>query len=280
MCQNRKRILSKLLLISGLSKSTYYYELKDKNIDDKNVEIINYIKDIFNKHNGNYGVRRIYHDLLNNGLKINHKKVQRIMHKFHLSAKKHPQKYHSYQGHVGAVADNLIKRNFKADKPNQKWTTDVSQFSFSWGKCYLSPIMDMYNNEIVGYDLSKKANYKQIERMLASANIDSKELSGLTIHSDQGWQYQNPRFVQTLKEHHIKQSMSRKGNCMDNSIMESFFGIMKNEMFYGHESEYPNFNVFAAVVSDYINYYNSVRIKKKSGWMSPVQFRIQHGFLT
>ena len=280
MCQNRKRILSKLLLISGLSKSTYYYELKDKNIDDKNVEIINYIKDIFNKHNGNYGVRRIYHDLLNNGLKINHKKVQRIMHKFHLSAKKHPQKYHSYQGHVGAVADNLIKRNFKADKPNQKWTTDVSQFSFSWGKCYLSPIMDMYNNEIVGYDLSKKANYKQIERMLASANIDSKELSGLTIHSDQGWQYQNPRFVQTLKEHNIKQSMSRKGNCMDNSIMESFFGIMKNEMFYGHESEYPNFNVFAAVVSDYINYYNNVRIKKKSGWMSPVQFRIQHGFLT
>lgn len=249
-------------------------------MDDKNIEIIDYIKDIFNMHKGNYGVRRIYHDLLNRGFKINHKKVQRIMHKYHLSAKKHPQKYHSYQGHVGAVADNIIKRNFKADKPNQKWTTDVSQFSFGWGKCYLSPIMDMYNNEIVGFDLSKKADYKQIERMLASAGIDSKELSNLTIHSDQGWQYQNPRFVQTLKEHHIQQSMSRKGNCMDNSIMESFFGIMKNEMFYGHENEYSNFNEFAAVVSDYIYYYNNIRIKKKSGWMSPVKYRIQHGFIT
>ena len=280
MCNGRKRILSKLLIISGLSRSTYYYELQKQELDSKNVDIIQNIKDIFDKHKGNYGVRRIYHELLNMGIKINHKKVQRIMHKYHLSAKKHPQRYHSYQGHVGAVADNILKRNFVATEPNSKWTTDVSQFSFNWGKCYLSPIMDMYNNEIVGYDLSRNANYEQIERMLLSARIDSKNLTKLTMHSDQGWQYQNPRFVKTLKEHGITQSMSRKGNCMDNSIMESFFGIMKNEMFYGHESEYKNFEQFKEVVGEYIWYYNNVRIKKKSGLMSPVQYRIQNGFIT
>ena len=254
--------------------------MQKQELDSKNVDIIQNIKDIFDKHKGNYGVRRIYHELLNMGININHKKVQRIMHKYHLSAKKHPQRYHSYQGHVGAVANNIIKRNFVAEVPNKKWTTDVSQFSFSWGKCYLSPIMDMYNNEIVGYDLSRNANYEQIERMLLSAGINSKDLTKLTIHSDQGWQYQNPRFVKTLKEHGITQSMSRKGNCMDNSIMESFFGIMKNEMFYGHESEYKSFEQFKEVVSEYIWYYNNVRIKKKSGWMSPVQYRIQNGFVT
>ena len=280
MCNGRKRILSKLLIISGLSRSTYYYELQKQELDSKNVDIIQNIKDIFDKHKGNYGVRRIYHEFLNMGIKINHKKVQRIMHKYHLSAKKHPQRYHSYQGHVGAVADNILKRNFVATEPNSKWTTDVSQFSFNWGKCYLSPIMDMYNNEIVGYDLLRNANYEQIERMLLSARIDSKNLTKLTMHSDQGWQYQNPRFVKTLKEHGITQSMSRKGNCMDNSIMESFFGIMKNEMFYGHESEYKNFEQFKEVVGEYIWYYNNVRIKKKSGWMSPVQYRIQNGFIT
>lgn len=280
MCNDRKVILTKLLMISGLSKSTYYYELSKQDQDIKNEEIINKIKEIFLKHNGNYGVRRIYHELLNEGININHKKVQRIMHKYKLTAQKHPRKYHSYQGHVGVVADNIIKRNFKADKPNMKWTTDVSQFSFSWGKCYLSPMMDMFNNEIVGFDLSRIANYDQIERMFSSVDIASKDLTNLIIHSDQGWQYQNPRFVKTLKENNIKQSMSRKGNCMDNSIMESFFGIMKNEMFYGYESKYKNFEEFKEAVNDYIWYYNNIRIKEKTNWMSPIQYRIKCGFIT
>lgn len=273
-------MLTKLLLIAGLSRSTYYYELQKPDLDSKNKELVDNIKDIFDKHKGNYGVRRIYHTLLNMGIKVNHKKVQRIMRKYGLTARKHPQKYHSYQGHVGAVADNVLKRNFIAEEPNRKWTTDVSQFSFSWGKCYLSPIMDMYNNEIVGFDLAKSANFEQIERMLKSAGINSKDLSNLTFHSDQGWQYQNSRFVKTLKEHGITQSMSRKGNCMDNSIMESFFGVMKNEMFYGHESEYKSFDQFKKVVEEYIYYYNNERIKKKTGWMSPVQYRLLNGFIT
>lgn len=243
-------------------------------LDSKNKTLIDNIIDIFNKNKGNYGVRRIYHSLLNMGIKVNHKKVQRIMHKYGLTAKKHPQRYHSYQGHVGAVADNILKRNFVADEPNKKWTTDVSQFSLKFGKCYLSPIMDMFNDEIVGYDLSKKANYEQIDRMLLSARMSEKDLTKLVFHSDQGWQYQNPRFVKTLKDYGITQSMSRKGNCIDNCIMESFFGTMKNEMFYGHEHEFESFEQFKQVVDEYIYYYNNERIKKKTGWMSPIQYRI------
>ena len=174
----------------------------------------------------------------------------------------------------------MINRNFNTDKPNEKWTIDVSQFAFGWGKCYLSPIMDMFNDEIVGYDLSLRADYQQIERMLSSANISNKNLSNLVFHSDQGWQYQNPRYVKYLKNNNIKQSMSRKGNCIDNCIMESFFGRMKDEIYYGHENEYETFNDFKIVVGDYINYYNNERIKEKIGWLSLVEFRIKCRFNT
>lgn len=134
----------------------------------------------------------------------------------------------------------------------------------------------MYNDEIVSFDLALTANYNQIERMLTRAKLDEKSLKDLIFHSDQGWQYQNPRYVETLKIHGIKQSMSRKGNCFDNSIMESFFGIMKNEIYYGHEGEYKSFNEFQFVVNDYINYYNTIRIKKKTAWLSPVQYRMNN----
>lgn len=265
-----------LCKIANISRSTYYFELNKKDKDIKNSDLIDKIKYIYYKHKRNYGVRRIYHELINSGVKVNHKKVQRLMKKNFLTAIKQPKKYHSYQGHVGAVADNLLMRNFKADKPNRKWTTDISQFSFSWGKCYLSPIMDMFNNEIIAYDLSTKPNFEQIERMLSNANLDNRDLSNLTIHSDQGWQYQNPRYVNILKTYGIKQSMSRKGNCYDNGIMESFFGVLKNEMFYSQEYSIKNFNEFKKIVESYIDYYNNERIKEKTNWMSPVQYRLNY----
>lgn len=195
------------------------------------------------------------------------------MKKLGLTALKHKQKYHSYQGTVGAVADDLIKRNFTADGPNQKLTTDVTQFSFSWGKCYLSPMLDMFNSEIVGYDLSLVANYAQIERMLDSIDFSNRDISSLILHSDRGWQYQNPRFVNFLRQHGIRQSMSRKGNCLDNSIMESFFAMMKNEIYYGKEDQIKSFKQFKSIVRNYIKYYNEERIKSKTNWMSPIDYR-------
>lgn len=124
------------------------------------------IKEIFNQNKGRYGVRRVHRELLNRGYLVNHKRVQRLMHNMGLFGKRPKERYHSYKGNVGNVADNIINRNFNASRPLQKWTTDVSQFNFSWGKCYISPILDMFTNEIISYDLSLHPNLKQITNML------------------------------------------------------------------------------------------------------------------
>ena len=231
------------------------------------------IRAIFDRHKGRYGVRRIYHELLNIGFKVNHKKVQRLMHKMDLKGKRPKEKYHSYKGEVGKTADNIIDRNFLADRPDEKWTTDVSQFSLPFGKCYLSPILDMFTNEIISYGLSLHPNYEQITNMLNRAFEDHPDVKGLIFHSDQGWQYQMKEYRKALKDKGIIQSMSRKGNCIDNCIMETFFGRMKNEMYYGHEPEYKTFEQFYKAVEEYIRYYNNERIQAKTKWMPPVKYR-------
>lgn len=231
------------------------------------------IKLIYEANKGRYGVRRIYHELRNRGYVINHKKVQRLMKKMELKGKRPKEKYHSYKGKVGKITDNIINRDFTASGPDQKWTTDVSQFNLPFGKCYLSPILDMYTNEIISYDLSLHPNYEQITNMLNKAFESHPEMTGLIFHSDQGWQYQMKQYTKALKDKGIIQSMSRKGNCYDNCIMETFFGRMKNEMFYGYEREYQTFEQFSKAVNEYIHYYNYVRIQKKTKWMSPLSFR-------
>jgi len=195
------------------------------------------------------------------------------MNKLNLKGKVPKEKYHSYQGTVGTIADNIIQRDFKADKPNEKWTTDVSQFNFNWGKCYLSPILDMFNDEIISYNLSLHPNFEQVTDMIDKAFKKNNNLNGLIFHSDQGWQYQNPRYVSFLKNKGIIQSMSRKGNCIDNCIMESFFGTIKNEIYYGYEKDYKTFEEFKEALDEYIYYYNNLRIQSKTKWMSPVAYR-------
>ena len=231
------------------------------------------IKLIYEANKGRYGVRRIYHELLNRGHIINHKKVQRLMKKMELKGKRPKEKYHSYKGKIGKIADNIINRNFTASGTDQKWTTDVSQFNLPFGKCYLSPILDMYTNEIIAYDLSLHPNYEQITNMLNKAFEAHPNMNGRIFHSDQGWQYQMKRYAASLKDRGIIQSMSRKGNCYDNSVMETFFGRMKNEMFYGYQREYRTFEQFSEAVREYIHYYNYERIQKKTKWMSPLSFR-------
>ena len=259
----------------NLPKSTYYFEIsKEDKVAVRNEELCNKINEIFTYHKGRYGVRRVYHELVNQGYIVNHKRVQRLMGKMGLFGKKPKEKYHSYKGNIGKTADNIINRDFKAKYPLQKWTTDVSQFNFSWGKCYLSPILDMCNNEVISYNLSLNPNLNQVSDMLKKAYAKFPNLKGLVFHSDQGWQYQHELFIKSLKKHGIIQSMSRKGNCYDNCIMETFFGRMKTEMYYGFEKEYKSFEEFSNAVDRYMNYYNNDRIQEKTKWMSPVQYRI------
>ena len=257
-----------------MSKSTYYYEInKVDAVEVRNKELMNEIKEIFEHHKGRYGVRRIHRELVNRGHNVNHKRVQRLMHNLGLMGKRPKEKYHSYRGEVGKIADNIIDRDFSATAPLQKWTTDVSQFNFPWGKCYISPILDMCTNEIISYDLSLSPNLEQIRNMLDNAFKKFPSIEGLIFHSDQGWQYQHEYFRNTLKEHKIIQSMSRKGNCIDNCIMETFFGRLKNEMYYGYEKNYDSFEAFSKAVKEYISYYNNERIQKKTKWMPPAKYR-------
>ena len=171
------------------------------------------------------------------------------------------------------VVANIINRYFSTDRPLQNWTTDVSQFTLPWGKCYLSPILDMNTNEFISYNLSLSPNMEQIKDMLHKAFERFPSVNELIMHSDQGWQYQHATYRSELREHKIIQSMSRKGNCYDNCIMETFFGRLKNEMLYGCEKEYTSFEVFSKAISDYIDYYNNRRIQAKTKWMPPVKFR-------
>ncbi len=231
------------------------------------------IEAIFDENKRAYGVRRVYHELKNQGYQCNHKKVQKIMNMLSLKGKQPREKYHSYKGDVGKIADNVIKRNFSASSSNEKWTTDVTQFNLSFGKCYLSPILDMYNNEIIAYDLSLHPDFQQTMKMLNNALVKHPDVNGLIFHSDQGWQYQMKQYSNKLIEHGIIQSMSRKGNCLDNSVMETFFGRLKNEMFYGYEKNFSTFEEFSKAIDEYIAYYNNKRIQKKTNWMSPVAFR-------
>lgn len=185
------------------------------------------------------------------------------------------RRYRSYKGNYGKVAPNILKRDFKADKPNSKWVTDVTQFNVLDTKIYLSPIVDLFNGEVISYNISESPNFHQIEDMLDKAFIRISDNTNLILHSDQGWQYQMQGYHKMLEEKGIQQSMSRKGNCLDNSPMENFFGKMKNEMFYGYEYTFETLDDLKIAMEEYIEYYNTQRITVKLKGLTPVQYREQ-----
>lgn len=227
---------------------------------------------MFEANKGRYGYRRILTELRAKGYTINHKTVLKLMKKLGLKGKQRKNgKYHSYKGEVGKVADNLLRRDFHADKPFEKLTTDVTEFKVCNDRVYLSPVMDLYNREIVSYSISLSPNLWQIREMLNGLFEKLPDDARPVFHSDQGWQYQHAEYQRLLSEHNITQSMSRKGNCMDNGAMENFFGRLKVEMFYGEKFE--SVNAFIDELKEYIRYYNNDRISTKLKGMSPVQFR-------
>ncbi len=205
-----------------LSRSNYYYVQGHDDKDRKNQKIMKRIKEVYEEHKHRYGYRRITAQLQREGLKINHKKVKRLMTKMHLYgiAIRRKYKYSSYRGTVGKIKANLIKRNFKSVMPNIKWYSDVTEFHLNGEKLYLSPIMDGCTQEIVSYTLSHRPVLKQVMDMLEHAYKKYPALNGLIFHTDQGWQYQKPLFQNWLKNHGITQSMSRKGNSLDDGMME------------------------------------------------------------
>ena len=183
------------------------------------------------------------------------------------------KKYRSYQGKVGKIAPNILNRDFKATKPNEKWVTDVTEFHLFGEKLYLSPILDLFNGEIVAYNIEKRPVFQLVTKMLDRAFHRLNEGDTPILHSDQGWHYQMSKYQHLLKEQHIKQSMSRKGNCLDNAVIENFFGLLKSELLYLQEFE--SMEHFKRELDKYIHYYNNKRIKAKLKGLSPVQYRVQ-----
>ena len=267
-----------------MPKATYMYwqkrfdrENPDKKIEEKIIEI--------RKNNKDYGYRRVFGELRNQGYVINKKKVQRIMQKLGLqvtSYTRKSRKYSSYKGKVGTVAPNRIRRRFNTYIPHQKITTDTTEFKYyevdakghmTMHKLYLDPFMDMCNGEIISYGIDKKPSAMGIMSALKDAiEITSDCPYRRTFHSDRGWAYQMNAYTHELKKHRIFQSMSRKGNCYDNSVMENFFGILKQEMYYG--TVFYSYEELKETIEKYIIYYNKQRIKQKLGWMSPVEYRL------
>ena len=267
--------LDLLLEAARLPRSTYYYQLKELDGFDKDKDLKAEIQAIFTEHKGNYGYRRITLELRNRGHIVNHKKVQRLMTILGLSARiRRKRKYSSYQGEMGKKAENLIQRQFEASKPMEKCYTDVTEFAIpnSTQKLYLSPVLDGFNSEIIAFNLSCSPNLEQVKTMLEQAFTENY-YENTVLHSDQGWQYQHDSYHRFLESKGIQASMSRKGNSPDTGMMESFFGILKSEMFYGYEKSFQSLKQLEQAIVDYIDYYNNKRIKVKLKGLSPVQYR-------
>lgn len=237
------------------------------------------------ENNKDYGYRRVVGELHNKGYTVNKKKVQRIMQKLGLqvtSFTRKSRKYSSYKGKVGTVAPNRIRRRFNTYIPHQKITTDTTELKYyevdtkgrmTMHKLYLDPFMDMCNGEILSFGIDKHPSAKNVMNALEQAiEITSDCPYRRTFHSDQGWAYQMSAYTHRLKQERIFQSMSRKGKCLDNAVMENFFGLLKQEIYYG--VIYYSYEELKSEIERYIKYYNEQRIKEKLGWMSPVQYRL------
>lgn len=270
--------LKNVLKVVNIPEATYHYHIQQLKKEDPDKELKEKITELFQKHDGKYGYRRIHLELKGEGNEVNHKKVQRIMKELGLKCVKFTRKsrYNSYKGKVGKVAKNRLNRRFSTPIRLQKLVTDVTEFKCTGKeKLYLNPILDLYNGEIISYGISNKPTLDFVLKPLnqAAEIVNSEANYRTTIHSDQGWHYQHHTWVKTLKKNGIFQSMSRKATCADNAAMENFFGIMKQEMYYGESL--LSYNELKCKIEKYIYYYNNERIKVKLAGLSPVQYRAQ-----
>lgn len=263
--------LATLLAATNMARSSFYYYVKRNGAVDKYQAIRIRIIALSRQHKGRYGYRRMLFQLKKEGHKINHKTVLRLTGEMDLKSVIRLKKYRSYKGEEGKTAPNILQRKFNADRPFEKWATDVTEFNVAGRKLYLSPIIDLFNGEIISYSLSLKPNFEQITDMLGRALKKVPKNAKPILHSDQGWQYRMRQYQGILRKNRIIQSMSRKGNCLDNAIIENFFGTLKSEMFY--LKKYLSVEALQKDIDEYINYYNNDRIRLNLKGMSPVEYR-------
>jgi transposase InsO family protein len=231
------------------------------------------MQELFEKHKQRLGYRSMEDQLRLKNIGINHKTVLKLMKELNLVCKVRRKKYKSFKGEVGKIAPNILQRQFNAVKPFEKLVTDVTEFKLNDTKIYLSPIMDLYNREILSYSISLSPNMQQVKDMLKGIFEILPPNTTPLLHSDQGWQYQQHDYQKSLQDNKIIQSMSRRGNCLDNSCMENFFGQLKSEMFYGET--YESIDAFIKELEAYIYYHNNQRTSRKLKELTPVAYKNQ-----
>lgn len=256
-----------------LARSVFYYHVKASQRPERFVHEKRLIQSIYHEHKGRYGYRRIHLELRRHGIFLNHKTVQRLMRVLNLKSTVRPKKYRSYRGECGKAAPNILKRNFSATKPDEKWVTDVTEFKVNGQKVYLSPIIDLFTQEVVSYNVATHARLPLVTNMLAEALKKLSPKSKPIIHSDQGWQYRHHDYQKVFADNDLRQSMSRKGNCLDNAVAENFFALLKTEMY--HHQSFDDADDLIAQIKAYIEYYNSKRIKVKLKGLTPIEYRNQ-----
>jgi putative transposase len=262
-----------LLKAAGLARSTFYYQLNVLGAGDRHADLKTRIKAVYESRKGRYSYRRITASIRQTGQSVNHKTVQRLMGQLKLKSLVRAKKYRSWRGEVGRIAPNLLNREFSAQQPNQKWVTDVTEFNVLGQKLYLSPVMDLYNGEIVAYQMSERPVFELVSSMLKKALAKLGRQDAPLLHSDQGWQYQMSAYRRLLHQRGLTQSMSRRANCYDNATMESFFGTLKSEFF--RLNRFESVDALKAGIKQYIYYYNHKRIRLKLNGLSPVMYRTQ-----
>lgn len=255
----------------NLKRSTFYYQMKVREADDKYAELKAEIRSVFALHKGRYGYRRVSDTVRHQGNAISRNTVQKLMGQLGLKSMVRVKKYVSFKGEIGAAAPNALNRDFNAAAPNEKWTTDVTEFKVPNGKVFLSTVMDLCTSEIIAHEIHTRPSLGLVVRMARSAISKLRAGDKPVFHSDQGWQYRMTRYRDILTENGLIQSMSRKGNCLDNAAMESFFAILKSEYF--HLNKFESSEQLRVGLNEYIDYYNHTRIKSKLGGLSPVQYK-------
>lgn len=264
-----------LLESMGLSTSSYYYQLKTMSKPDPFAHLRQRIHHHAVQGRFTYGYRRIWWALRHEGLIVSEKVVRRLMGEENIAVRipARKRRYSSYDGEISPAPENLVKRNFHADKPRELWLTDISEFSARNGKIYLSAIIDCFDGMVVGWRTGKHPTMDLAENTLTDALdlFPPAPDQRLVIHSDRGTHYRSNSWITMTRAANLTRSMSKKGCSPDNSACEGFFGRLKNEMFYFRS--WNDVDELDRAINDYIEFYNNVRIKESLGGLSIAGYR-------
>lgn len=266
-----------MLKVAGMARSTYYYQCSVMNRPDKHENIVRRMKELHEKHKGRYGYRRLTAALRNEHHVINHKTVRKLMRENGLECKiRRKRKMHRPSAEL-AIVPNILNREFNAETPFQKGVTDVTEFNVGKHRVYVSAIQDLYDGAVISIAYSLDNNTELIMSMYNQVSPREQSLlDNMLIHSDQGILYRSIRYRDYIASKNITQSMSRKGNCYDNAVIESFFGTFKCETLRLYQIN--TIEQLKQELQDYVNYYNQERLKSTLGYRSPFQYRKDNGF--